>query len=99
MVLSLQITLVTQTTRVVSQGHPLCLLRVLFLSASPIFPTCFPPLPIHSHLVFIINLLLFEIGMNPESVEGTHRRKGEKANCAVCNDVGDGFHFGAEACR
>ncbi|EFP05666.1 CRE-NHR-12 protein [Caenorhabditis remanei] len=27
------------------------------------------------------------------------RLKYEKPNCAVCNEVGDGLHFGAEACR
>lgn len=27
------------------------------------------------------------------------RRKTEKGNCSICDDVGDGCHFGAEACR
>ncbi|CCH63898.1 Nuclear receptor [Caenorhabditis elegans] len=27
------------------------------------------------------------------------RGRYEKPNCAVCNEVGDGLHFGAEACR
>ncbi|CAL2042480.1 unnamed protein product [Caenorhabditis brenneri] len=41
--------------------------------------------------------------MEPTSSQTTgefySRRKQEKANCAVCDDVGDGCHFGAEACR
>ncbi|CAI2353733.1 unnamed protein product [Caenorhabditis sp. 36 PRJEB53466] len=38
--------------------------------------------------------------MEPERSEKcSPKRRGEKANCAVCDDIGDGFHFGAEACR
>uniref|UniRef100_A0A1I7SZM1 Nuclear receptor domain-containing protein n=1 Tax=Caenorhabditis tropicalis TaxID=1561998 RepID=A0A1I7SZM1_9PELO len=38
--------------------------------------------------------------MEPSTSEGfPSRRKAEKANCAICDDIGDGCHFGAEACR
>ncbi|KAF1751872.1 hypothetical protein GCK72_018426 [Caenorhabditis remanei] len=41
--------------------------------------------------------------MNPSSSQSPNdfhlRRKTEKKNCSICDDIGDGCHFGAEACR
>uniref|UniRef100_A0A1I7SZL9 Nuclear receptor domain-containing protein n=1 Tax=Caenorhabditis tropicalis TaxID=1561998 RepID=A0A1I7SZL9_9PELO len=37
--------------------------------------------------------------ITPPMVSAPARTKYDKPNCAICNEVGDGLHFGAEACR
>ncbi|CAO4379007.1 unnamed protein product [Caenorhabditis nigoni] len=40
-----------------------------------------------------------ESSSSPTYIELQSRKTGEKSKCAICDDAGDGFHFGAEACR